>query len=169
MRRCASIMRLISARMRFGFGRVDADAGAAAPGREREHVEDAASAGHDRGQAAGIGFCRLVRAEELLARGAVEQLDAALHRLDDVPGVDRARIGGVDEDELAGLVARPDRRRQRLDQRPQRFGLLASASGSAPSSSASSRLIAAHVLEPQDGASADDMAFRLDRPAVRAW
>ena len=48
-------------------------------------------------------------AEQLLARGAVEQFDAALDRVGAVLGVDRARIGGVDEDELAGLVARPDR------------------------------------------------------------
>ena len=47
------------------FGRVDADAGAAAPGREREHVENDAAAGDDRRQPAGEGLLGFVGAEQV--------------------------------------------------------------------------------------------------------
>ncbi len=58
-----------------------------------------------------------MRAEELRARIAVEQLDAAFRDLGAVPGFNRARIGLIREHELAGGVARPDRGRHGLDQR----------------------------------------------------
>ena len=65
----------------FGFGRVHADAGAAACGRYRHHVEAAALARDHGRKPPRIVLGRRVRAQELAARGAVEQLDPALDRL----------------------------------------------------------------------------------------
>src|SRR5437870_7759487 len=106
-----------------------------------------------------------MRAKELLARAAVEQLDAAAHRLGKVTRVDRARIGLIDGDQLAGLVARPDWKRQRLDQRAQRFGFL-HLLVEARRELGKLALDPAHVLQAQDGSAADDMAIRFDRSAV---
>ena len=53
------------------------------------------------------------------ARAVVEQLDPALDHLGGILGFDRARIGLVDENELAGLVAIPNRRGDCFDQRAQ--------------------------------------------------
>ena len=63
-----------------GLGGVDADAGAAAAGRQREHVEGDAAAGDDRRQAAGEGLLGFMCAGQVGAGGAVEQLDAARDR-----------------------------------------------------------------------------------------
>ena len=148
-----------------GLGRVDADAGAAAAGRNRQHVEHDAAAADDRRQPAAESLLGFVGAEQIGARGAVEQLDAARDRLAGVPGVDRARIGGVHVSELAGFVARPDRRRQRLDQGAHGVGvvdLMLEAAGELGEVA----LDAAHVLEAQDRAPADDLSLGLDRAAV---
>ncbi len=59
----------------LGFGGVDADAGRAARGRHRDHVEGAAMAGDDRRQAAAVGCRDLVGAQDFGARCAAEQLD----------------------------------------------------------------------------------------------
>ena len=76
--------------------------------------------------------------------------------------LDRARVGGVDEDQLAGLVARPDRRRQRLDQGAQGGGVVDIASGGARELG-ELVLDAAHLAQPQDRAAADGAAPRLRR------
>ena len=81
-----------------------------------------------------------------------------------VLGVDRARIGGVDVGELAGLVARPDRRRQRLDQRAHGVGVV-DLTLEAAGELGELALDAAHVLEAQDRAPADHLALGLDRAA----
>jgi len=94
---------------RFGFGGVDADAGGAARRRDVEHVEDAAAAGHDGGQPAGEGAAAAAGVGELLAFAAVEQLEAARHRVGAVARLDGVPIGRIGEGEPAGRVAHPDR------------------------------------------------------------
>ena len=56
----------------LGFGGIDADPRAAAPGRIGANVEAAAAAADDGRKASGKNACRLVRAQKLLARGLVE-------------------------------------------------------------------------------------------------
>ena len=147
------------------FGGVDADAGAAAAGRQRQHVEeDAAAAGDDRGQPAGEALLGFVGAEQVGARRAVEQLDAARDHLAGILGVDGARIGGVDVNELAGLVARPDRRGQAFDQGAHGVGVVDLVLEAAHQLRELA-LDAAHVLEPQDRAPAHHLAVGLDRAA----
>ena len=68
--------------MRFHFGRVDADAGAAGLGAKIEHVEAAPRAGDDGGKPAGIEPpLACARLRDVFARRAVEQLQAALDRV----------------------------------------------------------------------------------------
>src|SRR5262249_59016039 len=81
----------------FRLGGVDCDAGATAAAREGKHVECPPRAGNDRGQAADVGLRASVRAKELLPRGSVEQPDPALHHLEGVASIDRARIGRIYE------------------------------------------------------------------------
>ena len=100
----------------FCFGRVDGDAGAAAPGRHRHHVEAAALTRDHGRQAARIGLDQFVRAQKLGARASIEQLDSAIDRLRPVLGLDRPRIRLVRENEFAGVIARPHRRSHRFDQ-----------------------------------------------------
>ena len=129
------------------------------------HVEGAAVAGDDgRQPRPRRSFCASWARKISVAGGAVEQLDAALDRLGGVLGLDRARIGGVDEHELAGIVARPDRRGQRVDQRAQRRGVVDQLLV-AQLQLGQLALGAAHVAQPQDGAAADDLALGLDQPA----
>jgi len=109
----------------------------------------------------GIGLRRLMGSHDLAARGAVEQLDAARDRLAAVLRLDSARVGLVDEDELAGGVAVPYRSGNRINQRANGRGvveLLAVALGQFR------KLVfdAADLAQPQDCAPADDLAFRLD-------
>ena len=166
VRRCASTMRVSSARI--ASASVASMPMPALPRRagNGEHVEDAAAAGHDRRQPAGIGLRPLRGRATSSSRAARSNSSMPRStRLGGIPGLDRARIGGVDEDELAGLVARPDRGRQRFDQRAQRVGFvdLLLVAGQQVGELA---LDAAHVLEPQDRAPADDLAFGLDRAAA---
>ena len=65
-----------------------------------------------------------MRPQELGARAAVEQLDGAIDRFGAVLGLDRSRIGLVGENELARVIARPDRRGYGFDQRAHRGGIL---------------------------------------------
>ena len=106
------------------LGGVDADAGAAA-GEGTSITSKMRRRRDDRRQAARRTRAGFAGARHVGARAAVEQLDAALDGLAAVRGLDGARIGGVGVHELAGCVARPDRRGQRLDQRPQRIGVFA--------------------------------------------
>ncbi len=107
---------------RLDFGGVDADAGAAGFGAEIEHIESAPRTGDDGAQPAGIGAVADATLRDSFARGTVEQFQAALDRVGCALGFDRARIGGIDESQLSGGVAGPDRRRQRFDERAQRRG-----------------------------------------------
>ena len=122
-------------------------------------------AGDHRRQAARIGRRRLVRAQDFGARRAAEQLDAALDRVDAALGLDRMHVGGIDEVQLAGIVARPDRRRHGVDQRLQRghvVGLLAVALRQLR------QLVfdAGDFAQPQDRAAADHLPVGLDGAAV---
>ena len=153
----------------LGLGGVDADAGAAARGR---HGRSRRSCGArprrrpaaDRNRLAPPHARAAARCARCASNSSMPRstTSAAVLRLD------RARIGLVDEDELAGLVARPDRRRQwhrsaRAGRRYRRsacwwrcgeFGELV--------------LDAAHLAQPQDRAPADHLALGFDDAGRRA-
>ena len=99
-----------------GFGGVDGDAGASRGGSGRSSTSKARRPPRDDGgQPAGERPARSSCARNRSVRAARSNSSMPrCDRLAAVLGVDRARIGGVDVDQLAGLVARPDRRRQRL-------------------------------------------------------
>ena len=98
--------------------------------RHVEHVEGCAAC-RRRSPAGGLRRRRRRRARALASSRAARSSSssAARHRVGAVPGLDGARIGGVDEGERAGLVARPDRRGQRVDQRAQRCRCRGAAAG----------------------------------------
>ena len=148
----------------FRLGAVDGDAGAAAAARRIDDVERAPLAGDDRRQPAAIAFAGGAGARHFLAAGAVEQFGFARHGIGRVGRLDRARIGGVDEDQPAAVVARPDRRGQRIEQRAHGFdvGQQSVVTGGEIDQFA---LDAADVAQPQHRAAADGAAFGFDRPA----
>ena len=157
-------MRLSSARIDFGLSGVDADPGAAAGGGHGDHVEAAALARHHGWQPSRIGFGRRMRVQELAARPAVEQLDAAFDRFRAVLGVDRARIGPVHEGQFARIVARPDGGGHGFDQRAQSgavVDVLLVALGEL------GKLVfdATHLAQPQDRPSAGNLALGFDDAA----
>ena len=166
MRRCASIMRASSARMASTSVRVDADAGAAGS-RSARRARRRCAACRRRSPAAGrYRACRRRAPAPRSSRAArSSSSSAARHRVGGIRGLDRARIGGVDEDQPPVGIARPDRRRQRVDQRRQRGRPRASAASWRPASSVSSLLDAADVAQPQHRAAADRAAS--PRPACR--
>jgi hypothetical protein len=118
--------------------------------------------GDDRREPAGIGPARSARARDVFPRRAVEQLQAALHRVDRIARFYRLRVGGVDEGEPSGRVAHPHRRRQPFDQRAQR-GDLGEQRFVAPGKLQQLALDAAQILEAEHGAPRDGAALRLDR------
>ena len=77
---------------------------------------------------------------------------------------DRPRVGGIDEGQPSGRVARPHRRRQLFDQRAQRRDL-GQQRLVPPGELEQLALDAARVLEPEHGAAGDGAALRLDRTA----
>ena len=95
----------------LGFGSVDRHAGAAAAAGRIDDIEDAAFAGDNDRQALDEGRAGGAQTHGFVAGGAVEQFQFARHRVGRIDGLDRARIGGIGEDEMAVAVARPDRRR----------------------------------------------------------
>ena len=104
---------------RGDLGRVDADAGAAALGRHAANIENAPAAGDHSMHAACVAFLSGAGACQFFARGAVEQFQSARYGIGGTFGLYRPGIGVIDETEQALLVARPDRRGQRLHQRAQ--------------------------------------------------
>ena len=94
---------------RFRLRGVDADARAAALGAELEYVEGAPRAGDDCGQASYIRSAFHPLPRNVLPSGTVEQFQMPLHRVAGVFGFDCLRIGSVDEGELSGRVAGPNR------------------------------------------------------------
>ena len=105
----------------FGFGGVDAKAGAPAGASDFEHIETAPCAGDHGGQSAGksAGGCALMR--DNVARLVVEKFESSFPTASSASRrFDRLRVGGIDEGEPPGRVPNPDRRRQPLDQSAQR-------------------------------------------------
>ena len=150
----------------FRFGGVEPDAGAAGLGAEIEHIEGAPRAGDHGRQPARIGAVRGERAQNVVARGAVEELEAPRDGVGCALGFDRARIGGVGEGQLARRVARPHRRRQVLDQGAQRRDFAQQAL--VPRQKLDQvALDAAGILQAQHGAAADGAALHFDRMAVQ--
>ena len=104
-----------------------------------------------------------MRRDDHLAGGGIEQLQSVRHRLAGILGFDGRRIGGVDPDELAGLVAQPDRHRRHrqhgahgLDFRGQRrVALLHLGKGQA---------VAGQVAEARHRRAADRRPAHLDQP-----
>ena len=142
-----------------------ARAGAA---RRIDHVEDAALAGDDGRQALGESLAGGAGAADVVARRAVEQFEFARHRVGRIDGFDRAGIGGIGEDQMAVGVARPDRRRQRFEQRLQGLdvaGQFVVAGGEIDELA----LDAADVAQAQHRAAADRAAFRLERTSGARW
>ena len=107
---------------------------------------------------------RRVRAQELAARAAVEQLDPALDRLGGILALDRAGIGLVHEYELAGIVARPHRRRHGFDQRAQGCGVV-DLFAMALREFGELVFDAAHLSQPQDRPSPGHLALGFDDAA----
>ena len=77
----------------FRFGGVEPDAGAAGLGAEIEHIEGAPGAGDYGRQPAGIRAVRGERPQDVVACGAVEELEAPRDGVGASLGFDRARIG----------------------------------------------------------------------------
>ena len=144
------------------LGDIDADPGAAAAVGKALDREAAPGTRHDGRQPPRIGLRGLLGVQEAGAGRAVEQLDAALDRVGRIPGFDRARIGLVREAEPASRVARPDRRRDAIDQCAQRLGFL-DLLMVANQEIAEFVADAAHIAQPQDGAPADRLSVRLDQ------
>ena len=147
---------------RLHLGAVDRHAGAAGAARRIDHVEDAALAGGDGRQPAGIGLPAAAGAGEFVARGAVEQFELARDRVGRIAGLHRAGIGRIHEDQPAALVARPHRRGQRVEQRLHGLDV---AHELVVTGGEIDQLVldAADVAQPQHRAAADGAAFRLDR------
>ena len=151
--------------MQFRFGRVDADAGAAARGRHGDARRSCAAGRRPRPAAVPENDCPASCARNSSVRAA--RSNSSIPRsIASAPllGLDRARIGLVDEHELAGVVACPDRGGQRLDQRAHGGGvvdLLLVARAEL------GQLVfdAAHLAQPQDRAPADDVALGFDDAA----
>ena len=91
------------------------------------------------GSAASNGCCRRRVHGGFVARRASSSSRLRASASAPVLGLDRARIGGVDEGQRAGDVARPDRRGQRFDQAPEAIRCRGAASRDRRASSASSR------------------------------
>ena len=159
-------MRCEFAAQHLGFGRIDADTGRAARRRHGDHVEGAAVSGHHSRQPAGEGPGLLVRAEDFVAGGAPEQFDPALHHFAAGLRLHRARVGRVHEDQLAGIVARPDRRRQCVDQHLQR-GRVVDLLLVAQRQFREVVLDAGHLAQPQNCPAADDLALGFDQTAAQ--
>ena len=103
------------------LGAVDSDAGAAAAAWRIDDIEQTPLAGDDRRQPPAVTSAGSAGACHFLARAAVEQFGLARHGIGRVGRFDGARIGGVDEDQPAAVVARPNRRGQRIEQRAHGF------------------------------------------------
>ena len=100
------------------FGGVDGHAGGAGAARRVDHVEDAALAGDDGRQAAGMRTRRRrARARSSSRAARSSSSSSRADRVGRILGFDRAGIGRVDEDQPAVRVARPHRGRQRIEQR----------------------------------------------------
>ena len=151
---------------RFRFGGVHAQSGAAGFGAEIEHVEASPGAGDNSGKPPGIGARKGARPRDGVTRGAIKKLQVPLDRVGRVLGFDRQRIGGVDEGQPAGGVARPYRRRQLLDQGAQRsdFGQQRFV---APGKIEKLALDAARILEPKHRTPGDGAALCFDRTAAK--
>ena len=85
----------------LGLGAVDGDAGAAGPARRVDHVEDAALAGDDRRQTAGVGRRRRARCAARRAPSRSSNSSSRATASVASSRFDRARIGGIDEDQPA--------------------------------------------------------------------
>jgi len=144
------------------FGGIDPDAGAAALGRHVADVEGAPGAGDHRAHAAGVAFVGGASAGQFFPDRVVEQLEPARHGIGRAFGLHRTGIGMIDEAERAMLVARPDRRGQRFDQRAQRihFAQELRMPGRQLGKFAAH---AADIAQPHHGAAADRAAFRFQR------
>ncbi len=94
---------------RLDFGGVDADAGAALACRHVEHVEAAPRAGDDRGCPRHVVLAGGAGTACLVARHAGEEFERARHGVGRVLGLDRARVGRIDEGQGACDVAGPNR------------------------------------------------------------
>ena len=150
----------------FRFGGVKPNAGAAGVGAEIEHVEGASGACDHGRQPAGIGAVGRERAQNVVARRAVEKLEAARDGVVCGLGFDGARIGGIGEGQLARGVARPDRRRQVLDQGAQRSDFAQQVL--VPRQKLDQvALDAASVFQAQHGAAADGAALHFDRMGMQ--
>ena len=100
-----------------------------------------------------------VRLRSMAARVAASSNSRpAATALDRVRRLDRPGIARIDEDDPAGGIANPDRRRQRLDHAAQRIGLGAELLV-AMREIGEVALDAAHVLQLEHGAAADRAAF----------
>ena len=148
----------------FGFGRIHAQAGAAGLGAEIQHIETAPGAGDNRGETPGKSAGLRSRSRDALARGAIEKLQIPFDGVGRILRFDRARVGGIDEGQPTGRVARPDRRRQLLDQGAQRSHLVEQFLVPAGESQKLA-LDAARILEAEHGAPRNGAALRLDRAA----
>ena len=103
---------------RVDLGEVRGDAGRADAARHLDDVERVAPARHDGADAAPVGFAGGAGGRRRVARGSVEQFEAAGHRLGPVAGLDRVGIGGVDPGHAAVGVAQPGRAGQGVVQGP---------------------------------------------------
>ena len=150
----------------FGFGRVHDDAGATGLCLEIEYFEGALRSADRRPKPAGICSGGEPRLRDACTRRGVEELQTPVHRLGGALGFHGARISRIDEGQPASGIARPDRRRQRLDHGPQRSSfhreLLV-----ALKQLDDFALDPAGLFEAEHGVPAHGAALRLDRMAAQ--
>ncbi len=151
----------------FDLCAVDRDARTAGSTWRIDDIKNSADAGGDCRQAANICFARCARSRDVRACRPVQQFKLTRNRVGGTFGFNRACISRIHEGQPSVVVARPDRRRQRVEE--GLHGLHVAQQVVVASSKIEQFLFnATDVAQTKHRTAADGPAFRLDRTPVAA-
>ncbi len=144
-------------------GDIDGDPAAAARRRHVDHIEDPALARDHRRQALDEDGIALVAGLNQLAAGRVDELELAGDCVILVACLDRRRIGGVDPEQAARLVAEPDRHRRHREHGAHGIHFRLE-EGIARLNLGTRKSVAGEVAKTDDRRTADRAPMRHDQP-----